>query len=75
MNHESLNHENKDSLAYWPKFDERWRRNGQWMLYVVRVDAYTQWSNWDGGLEKEEDCTMKEMEGKMLGVILLDVQS
>ena len=36
---------------------------------VVRVDAYTGWSNWDDGgywgLEKGEDCRMKEMEGKM----------
>ena len=42
-----------------------WRRNGQSRLYVVRVDAYTAWSNWDDGLEKGEDWRMKGMEGKM----------
>ena len=23
-----------------------WRRNGQWRLYVVRVDAYSGWEDW-----------------------------
>ena len=23
-----------------------WRRNERWSLYVVRVDAYTGWSDW-----------------------------
>ena len=53
------------SHANWELAFDSVERNGQWMLYVVRVDAYTAWSNWDNGLEKEEDCRTKEMEGKM----------
>ena len=63
MNHESL--ETRTTRAWQIGSSLRaWRRNGQWML-VVRVDAYTGWSNWDDGLEKDEDCRMKEMAGKM----------